>query len=124
MEKLIIIFKYIISSCLSFIVDISIFWLINTLLNNIIVATIIARIFSSFVNYLINRNIVFNSNTNKYKTLIQYLILVFVQMLVSAFSVDFIFKFIKINPTFIKILVDSTIFVVNYLIQKHFIFKK
>lgn len=123
MKQVIIIFKYIMSSGLSFIIDISIFWLINTIFKNIILATIIARIISSLVNYIINRNIVFKSNLSRRKTIIQYYTLVLVQMLISAFSVDFIFSIIKFNPTIIKIMVDSIIFVVNFLIQKYLIFK-
>lgn len=123
MKQVIIIFKYIMSSGLSFIIDISIFWLINTIFKNIILATIIARIISSLVNYIINRNVVFKSNLSRRKTIIQYYTLVLVQMLISAFSVDFIFSIIKFNPTIIKIMVDSIIFVVNFLIQKYLIFK-
>lgn len=123
MKQVIIIFKYIMSSGLSFIIDISIFWLINTIFKNIILATIIARIISSLVNYIININVVFKSNLSRRKTIIQYYTLVLVQMLISAFSVDFIFSIIKFNPTIIKIMVDSIIFVVNFLIQKYLIFK-
>ncbi len=123
MKQVIIIFKYIMSSGLSFIIDISIFGLINTIFKNIILATIIARIISSLVNYIINRNVVFKSNLSRRKTIIQYYTLVLVQMLISAFSVDFIFSIIKFNPTIIKIMVDSIIFVVNFLIQKYLIFK-
>ena len=123
MKQLMIIFKYIISSGLSFIIDISIFWLINNLFKNIILATIFARIVSSLVNYMINRNVVFKSNESRRKTVIQYYTLVLVQMLISAFSVDFIYTITKFAPIFIKIVVDSIIFVVNFLIQKYLIFK-
>lgn len=123
MKQLMIIFKYIISSGLSFIIDISIFWLINNLFKNIILATIIARIVSSLVNYMINRNVVFKSNESRRKTVVQYYTLVLVQMLISAFSVDFIYTITKFAPSFIKIVVDSIIFVVNFLIQKYLIFK-
>ena len=123
MKQLMIIFKYIISSGLSFIIDISIFWLINNLFKNIILATIIARIVSSLVNYMINRNVVFKSNESRRKSVIQYYTLVLVQMLISAFSVDFIYTITKFTPSFIKIVVDSIIFVVNFLIQKYLIFK-
>ena len=123
MKQLMIIFKYIISSGLSFIIDISIFWLINNLFKNIILATIIARIVSSLVNYMINRNVVFKSNESRRKTVIQYYTLVLVQMLISAFSVDFIYTITKFAHSFNKIVVDSIIFVVNFLIQKYLIFK-
>ena len=87
-------------------------------------ATIIARIISSFINYLLNRDKVFKSVENKFKTAIKYYILVIVQMFVSAFLVDNLFKLIKIDATFIKIPVELVLFVCNYLIQKILIFKR
>ena len=44
-------------------------------------------------------------------------------MLVSAFSVWIIHDVINIEATLIKVLVDVVIFIVNYFIQKKYIFK-
>ena len=87
-------------------------------------ATVLARIISSFINYLMNRNGVFKKNTNKIDTttLVKYYILVVIQMFVSASLVLGLYKVTNINETLIKIPVDIVIFLVNYFIQKHFIF--
>ena len=42
---------------------------------------------------------------------------------VSALSVFLIHKIIDVAPTYIKIPVDILIFIVNYFIQKHYIFR-
>jgi putative flippase GtrA len=124
--------KYTISAGISFILDIFLFTIFVNVLTNyfndyaIIISTIMARICSSLVNYLLNRNHVFNhSNKNIYdpNTLFKYYLLVITQMGVSALSVFLIHKIIDVAPTYIKIPVDILIFIVNYFIQKHYIFR-
>lgn len=125
--------KYIISAVLSFLLDLGLFTLLSRLFCMIIgdlaiiIGTIIARIISSLFNYLLNKNKVFKCNTSgalDKDTLIKYYMLVLIQMLVSAFSVWIIHKVINIDASIIKILVDGIIFIVNYFVQKKYIFKK
>lgn len=124
-KKYEIFIKYILVAIISFLIDISIFTICNTLFNiKIVVATIIARVISSFINYLLNRDKVFKSDENKIKTVIKYYLLVIVQMFASAFLVDNIYNLINVNASFIKIPVELFLFICNYLIQKIFIFKK
>lgn len=116
--------KYISVAIISFLIDISFFKLFLIIFNNnIILSTILARIISSFINYLLNRNKVFNSKEKVFNTIIKYYGLVVIQMLVSAFVVDNLYKLITINPVYIKVPVELFIFICNYLIQKIFIFK-
>lgn len=133
LEKYKTFIKYIISAGISFGLDLGLFVLFSKLLGlvigdtAIIVGTILARIISSLINYLLNKNKVFNYDNNKgvdKKTLIKYYILVVIQMLVSAFSVWIIHNVINIEATLIKMLVDVVIFIVNYFVQKKYIFKK
>lgn len=121
--------KYIISSVSSFVVDILLFSLflkympeINIgIITTIVIATILARIMSSIYNFIINSKLVFK---NKNKTsIIKYFILVIVQMFISAFIVSEIFNLFRINATVIKIVVDAIIFIINFVIQREFIFK-
>lgn len=123
MNQLKVIIKYLVSASSSFIIDITLFFIFEKLFNNIIIATILARTISSIYNFSINRNVVFKSHSNKMKSLVQYFILVIVQMLVSAYSVNLLFNVIKNYLTIIKIVVDTIIFVGNFLIQKYIIFK-
>lgn len=120
--------KYIIVALSSFLVDIVLFSLFLAFYNkvemiySIVVATITARILSSLYNYLINAKLVFKK-MNK-TSIIKYFILVFIQMWVSAFAVSFISKHLPINPVAVKIIIDSIIFVINFIIQREFIFNK
>jgi len=116
------IIKYIFSSGSSFILDILLFSLFNYLFNNILLSTILARIISSFYNYLINSRFVFQKYSKN--SIIKYYCLVIIQMFVSAFLVSFLSSlFTKINDSIIKFFVDIVIFIVNYFIQKEVIFK-
>lgn len=120
--------KYIISALSSFVIDIILFNIFLMLLNKydvpngIIIATVVARIISSLCNFKINAKMVFK-NMNK-TSLIRYIILVILQMIVSAFTVDYLSKFIPINVTIIKVIVDLIIFVVNFVVQREFVFKQ
>ncbi len=116
--------KYILVAGISFIIDASLFYIFNTICTiDIFMATIIARCVSSFINYLLNRNKVFNSSESKIKSLIKYYILVVIQMIVSGSLVKLLAKVILVNPVFIKVPVEFILFVCNYLIQKIYIFK-
>ncbi len=120
--------KYIIIAILSFIIDIVLFKIFNTIFFSftykIIIATILARIISSLFNYLMNKDKVFKSNKNMQETIIKYYSLVVVAMLTSAFVVNALSKiFNNLDPVFIKIPIEFLIFIGNYLIQKKFIFK-
>lgn len=129
-KKHIVFIKYIFSAGISFAIDLSLFTLFSFLLKQsignsaIFVATILARVISSFINYLINRNTVFSNNGNGMDkvTLIKYYTLVVVQMFVSATAVSSLYKAFSIYEVFIKIPVEVVLFLINYFVQKKFIF--
>ena len=118
--------KYIFSAISSFLVDIVLFTLILTCIKNItnaiLISTILARIVSSLYNYLINSKLVFKK-INKY-SLFKYFFLVIIMMFVSGLTVDYLVELIKWNVTLVKIIVDAIIFVINFIVQREFIFKK
>lgn len=120
--------KYIIVALSSFFIDILLFSLFLIAYDKIgviypiVVATLTARILSSIYNYFINAKLVFKK-MNKL-SIIKYFLLVFIQMWVSAFAVAGICKVIPVNPVALKIVVDTFIFVINFIIQREFIFNK
>ncbi len=121
--------KFFISSLASFVIDILLFYIILnvsrlvSLAYSIVVATISARVISSFVNYLINRKVVFKSDNSICKTVIKYYCLVIFNMLLSAFMVTFIYNMTGFSETGIKVLVDTCIFIISYNVQKNNIFR-
>ena len=120
---------YFLSSAISFIADFSIFYLVKCLLGNaklaVLGATAIARLFSSLINYNINRTRVFNSTSKSHGKLVRYYALAIPQMLISAGLVTLISNPLKATPlltTFIKLIVDTVLFFVSYRIQQTWVF--
>lgn len=115
--------KYIVASSSSFVLDLLLFMLFNKLIpgsESILLATICARILSCIYNYLLNANMVFN-NKNK-SSFVKYLVLVAIQMIISGLTVQGLAKIISLSNVVIKLIVDIIIFMVNFIIQREFIF--
>ena len=119
------IFNYIISSASSFIIDIILFTIFLSFINNILIAGYLARAISSICNYLINKYFVFKTNdsNSKKNTLFGYFVLVIINITISNILVSLINKQSGINPSIIKVVIDCLIFISNYYIQKYIIFK-
>lgn len=120
--------KYILSAISSFALDIVLFALFMHFLpeemhNKIIISTIFARVISSLYNYFVNSKVVFKKSTKS--SIVKYFILAIIQMFASGIFVDLLSKNVfSFNPTIIKIIVDSIIFIVNFFIQREWVFKK
>ena len=119
---------YVLSAGSSFVIDLLFFTLFNTIFSkflgyeSIIISTILARILSSLYNFIMNSKFVFKKYSKK--MLVQYYILVIVQMLLSSILVYVINRFLLDTfATIIKFFVDIMLFMINYFIQKLFIFK-
>lgn len=122
--------KFLLSSLSSSVVDIVLFSLLVILLKSIlpntyiILATAGARIVSSIVNFLINKNTVFHDGSNKIQTVIKYFSLCIIQLALSAFSVNLLFALLSINESVIKIMVDTILFILSFYIQREWVFRK
>ena len=120
--------KYILSAGTSFFLDLFLFSIFNYIFSfffeyeSIIVSTICARILSSLYNFIINSKLVFRKFSRT--MIIKYYVLVFIQMCLSSILVYLINKFLIYTlAVIIKFFVDIILFIVNYFIQKIYIFK-
>lgn len=117
--------KYILASLSSFAIDIILFALLKSVLDvkySILLATIIARIISSLYNYFVNAKLVFKKATKS--SIIKYYSLVVIQMFISGICVSLLDSHMKMDTTMIKLLVDVIIFIVNFVIQREWVFKE
>ncbi len=123
------IFKYLFSSAASFVTDILLFALMHSLFKlDVISSTVLARVISSVVNFILNKKLVFHSGAPVFKALIKYYLLAIPVMLISAFGVKGIAFVLMLSEnsiwvTVIKAIVDTILFIANYRIQKTWIFK-
>ena len=117
-------FKYIFASISSFLLDLLLFYLFLKVFNNNVnaafISTICARILSSLYNYAINSKLVFKKKDKA--SLYKYILLVVIMMFVSAFVVNTIGKDHKSQIMIIKIIVDIIIFLINFVIQREWVF--
>ena len=111
-----------------FVLDLGIYYLALRFGNaSILVATVIARVISSFYNFNVNRKVVFKSEEAYGTTMLRYYALCVVQMLASAGLVTLVKSYVPggaFVSTVCKAVVDTCLFVVSYQIQKHWVFKK
>lgn len=122
--------RYLISSLSASILDIGCFTILNLFIFrsaslgvNVYASTILARIISSFYNFLVNRKVVFGaSEGNIAKQAIKYYTLAVCQLLCSAGLVYLLTKSLHLNATIVKIVVDTVLFFVSFQIQNRLIF--
>ena len=126
-------FKYILSSCASAAVDLLAFWLLHLLLGGllgniaVVVCTALARAISSFVNFNLNKSLVFGTEGNYGRTIAKYYVLCVLQLLVSAGLVQLLGSLFSAEAswllTVLKAVVDTCLFFLSYHIQKAWVFK-
>ncbi len=87
----------------------------------VLIATAMARVCSGVLNFVLNRNVVFNKQRSK-GAIIRYFILWAVVMLVSGVTVSALHHLTGIESTVIKIVVDLILYFINYRIQKNWVF--
>ena len=87
------------------------------------VATVIARVVSAAYNYLITYSLVFHSKKNRSRSVTRYTLLAAIQMGLSTFLVTGGVWLLPFMPeTVVKIIVDTALFFVGYLIQRKYVF--
>ena len=117
--------KFMTVSAVSAVIDFSLFYFLAMILALspeyiIAAATIIARITSGTVNFALNKLWCFKSQSKTRVEAIKYLALFVSQMCLSAGLVTLLSMLI--NPVIAKVLVDITLFVISYHIQRDLIF--
>ncbi|MBR5111147.1 MAG: bifunctional glycosyltransferase family 2/GtrA family protein [Clostridia bacterium] len=131
-------FRYSAASVISFLVDylilsLMMFWVFKdepdiTLLGipfsfKALVATPIARLCSAPVNFLLNKNYVFQS-ANSRGAVGRYIILAICSLVITTFVFGFLDHYVHTNflHLLLKIVIDVAMYVINYRIQKAWVF--
>ncbi len=127
--KIKLFFKTSISSFISAGVDLSVFYLLSKAFKReyfyVVLATVIARILSGTVNFIINKYYAFKSTGRGKVELVSYTILFIVKMILSSLIVAYLSTtFMESNETFIKIVVDFLLFFASFYIQDQYIFNE
>lgn len=124
-------FKFMASSLTCVAIDQGIFNLLNLAVfangvkkdaGIILLCTIIARVVSATVNFLLNRNFVFGKNGNAGKAFMKYLILCAGIMLLSAAG-TWLLGLTGMSSTVAKLITDTVLYFVSYRFQQQWVFK-
>lgn len=128
-----IIFKFMLSSGASFLIDYCIFVMLVYLLEGVIgreqkllIATVTARAFSSLFNYTMNRKAVFGSKSSVKSSIIKYYTLCVVQTSVSYGAVYLFSVLCSAGPfmeSIFKLIVDVCLFFLSFRIQQRWVFR-
>ncbi len=124
--------KYLISSGFCTIVDFGLFNVVSNAIKlanpfsytYILTATVIARVVSSVLNFIINRKLVFKADVGFYSSAVKYFGLVIVRMLLSAGLVSLVQFNLGGIEVVNKIIVESVLMISTYYIQQRYIFNK
>lgn len=117
------ILKFSASSFISFLIDYGLFCLLSALTGKMMLSNVTARIFSSIVNYTLNKKLVFRSQGNTGESAVKYFLLAGVILLCNTLILKG-FAVIGLSAYLAKILTEIILFVCSYLIQHKFIFRK
>ena len=128
-DKVKVFFKTSISSIISAGVDIGLFYILSNLFEReyfyIVLATVIARIVSGSVNFLINKFYAFKTKGRVKVELVSYAILFVIKMILSSLIVAYLStEFMSMNETNIKVIVDVLLFFSSFYIQDKYIFNE
>lgn len=128
-----VIFKFLLSSAASSVIDLACFTIISALLNGrvangarILTSTVFARVISSLFNYTFNRKAVFKSESGVGGSITRYYTLCICQTAVSyglVWLVTDIFLFGQLGLVVTKAVVDVLLFIVSFQIQRRWVFK-
>ncbi len=124
--------KFMASSLSCWAVDQGLFNLLNVVIfanaekksaSIILLSTVIARVISATMNYLINRNIVFNGRGDARKSFLRYVVVCAGIMFLSAAG-TWLLGLIGMSSAVAKLITDLVLYFVSYRVQERWVFKE
>ncbi len=121
---------YVLSSVSAFVIDIVLFALFVRIFspvireNYILVATYLAKCFSCTYTFFINKRLVFCSNGKFISTGWKFVLLCILQATASSLLVKYFFSVLQWNEIIVKIIVDTLLFFVSFVVQQKWVFAK
>ena len=116
--------RFAFSSVASAVLDTVVFYLAYRTLGELAASVVIARGISSLFNFALNRRFVFRSDRSIPAAFTLYYLLVAVVALLSYGSIRFLYEGLGVPVLASKILSDTLLFVLSFLTQRDFIFKR
>ena len=133
--------KFMLSSLSSFIIDISLYYVLGLIFRPIIgdkiqisffglemslfilLRNVLSRLGSSLYNFTLNKKQVFHNESKDVRILLKYYILCVCQLILSTLLVDKALTFI-FSSTIRKCIIDTILFTISFQIQREWVFRK
>ena len=104
--------------------DYLIFTLMHFLVpNQLIGSVVIARGISSYINFIINKRIVFKSKFSTRKAAVRYYALVGLILLMNYGLITLLSKVFGLNVFLAKLIADSLLYVISFYFQREFVYR-
>ena len=120
--------KFSASSLIGFLVDYSVFSLLTLIPVDwaywLIACNVIARVISASVNFTINYKIVFKSEDKLWKAILRYVMLALFILGCNTLLLWLLVEQAGMNQYLAKILVEVTMFITSWLVQRLFVFRR
>lgn len=124
-----VIFKFMCSSFSSITCDYALFILLGIIFDflphaiSLLIATVIARLISSFINFNLNRKLVFKNEAKFKKSIIKYYTLTTCNIILSYTGIYLLTTELNLNEVVAKVLMDLVLFLFSFKIQTGWVFK-
>ena len=118
------IIKFSCSSLLSFLVDYLLYSVLFAFSGSIKISNIVARVFSSCFNFLLNKRVVFKNKESLGKTAAKYFSLAGIILLINTTLLSFCTKHLIKNEYAAKGVIEVLLFFLSWTVQRSFVFKK
>lgn len=124
-KKYKIFIRYILISVIATIFNICIYiFYMKILKDKYVISNVFSWIISTFINYILNKKIVFNNKSNKnFKEIVLFYLLRLGSLLIDTVVLCLCIEKLDINENIAKIISNSSTAIINYSISKVFIFK-
>ena len=120
--------KFSISSLIGFLVDYTAFTLLTLIKCEwaywVLMCNIIARVISASVNFTINYKLVFRSEDKVWKAILRYALLAIFILGCNTLLLWLLVNQAGMNKYLAKVLVEITMFITSWLVQRLFVFRK
>lgn len=117
-----VIIRFGVSSLLTAVIDYVVFSICILCGLKVLTSIIICRVISGSFNFIINKKIVFKSNSNYILSLILYVLLVFVSGGISFVLIDSLILNYGWNIFLAKLIVESILYFANFFVQREIVF--
>lgn len=119
-----VLFRFAISSVMTGLIDLFVFSIVYMATQHLAFAFVAGRVLAGIFNFYALKRVVFKSKNNAYIELSKYISLVLIILWLAHSIVNVLTSHLHLNVYYAKIIAESALFLLNFTVQRLFIFKR